>query len=220
MTDDRRFPESPTDFGETIGAPNGVKQAAGSQSMLVFRSPTLIRTFGNVTFVIVLLVVACSIVLGFIKIMAAGIQTVILATLVIIGLGFGSIGLYILLRTGRIVLNANSLVEYNILGFSRTFLYAQIFEVKQGSHANEIQINYYPIGRNGQIDQKSVRGASLISVERDGDLFRELSRWISAHPPARSRSEKLIFSLYLLVLFLIAGFSIVLFVLAPAGLGH
>ena len=66
MTDDRRFPESPTDFGETIEAPNGVQQAAGSQSMLVFRSPTLIRTFGNVAFVIALLVVACSIVLGFI----------------------------------------------------------------------------------------------------------------------------------------------------------
>ncbi len=220
MPDDRGFPGPPTAFGETTGSPNGVQQATGSQPPLVFQSPALNQTFGNIPFVIFLLAAACSIILGFLKIMAAGIQTVILAAVASTGLGFGSLALYILLRTGRIVLNSTGLVEYNRLGFSRRFLYAQIIEVKRGSHANEIRVNYHPVSKNGYIDRETIHEANLISVERGEEFFRELSRRINAHPPIQSRPAKLILSLLLLVLFLIAGFGIVLFLFIPTGLGH
>ncbi len=167
--------------------------------------------FGKATFA--LLIIALMIPGGLLSVLAAlaGHKYAPLALLVLWGLALGSIISLIWLRTGHVVLKADRLVEYTCLNFSRIFTYAQIFEVKRGTHADQTWVRYYPIGKNGQIDYERVRGTNLVSVYRESELRYELRQRITALPPAFPQRVSSIWILLLLGILLMSAIAGALF---------
>ena len=120
----------------------------------------------------------------------AGYQSLIWMVLALPGLALIGLLSFYLLRTGRIVLKSDRLIEYNLLNYPRVIMYAQIYEVKRGVHADQTWIRYYPMSRDGRINYRSARGMNLISVLNVQELRHELSQRISAPAPILSLNSR------------------------------
>jgi len=173
---------------QDIDSPDGVEQVNDGLPEIIFKSPSIKDTFGNLTFVILIVFFVFPIILIGILAVLAGYKTILLGLLVLPALALIVLLSILLLQTGRIVLKSDRLIEYNLLNYPRAFRYDQIFEVKQGSHADQIWLRYYPMSQNGQINYSSTRGRNLITVRGETELRRELNQRISAPAPASSRS--------------------------------
>ncbi len=189
-------------------------------SELVFRSPTFKETFGNTIFVILIIAFGFPFVLICSLAILAGYKSVALVLLVLPGLALFSIVLYLLLRTGRVVLKSDELIEYNLLNHPRVVKYTQVFEVKRGVHPDQVWIRYYSMNRNGQINYASVRGRNLISVQKESELRGELSQRISAPAPGLLQSMNSTLILLLLAFLGIPVVAMVFYLLAVAVSKH
>jgi hypothetical protein len=202
---------------QTTDSIDGVEQVVDGLPELVFRSPTIKETIGNMTFVILIIVFGFPVVLIGVLAVLAGYKSMVLGLLVLPALALISLVSYFLLQTGRVVLKSDKLIEYNMLNYPRVFRYAQIFEVKRGSHADQIWIRYYSMSRNGQINYNSTRGRNLISVRRETELRRELSQRISAPAPIFSQStSSMLITILLLGVLVIPVVVTVFYLLAVA----
>ena len=176
---------------------------------LVFRSPTFKESFGNTTFVVLLIAFGFPLVLVGVLATLAGYQSIVFGLLALLVLALIALVSLLLFRRGRIVLKSDKLIEYNLLNYPRCLTYAQIFEVKQGAHADQTWIRFYPLDRNGRINYRSIRGRNLISVHGETELRRELSRRISAPEPVLSQSAS---SMLIVLLLGVLVIPVVLFI--------
>ena len=194
---------------QTADSSDRVEQVVDGFPELVFKSPTFKESFGNTIFVMLIIAFGFPLVLVGVLAIFAGYQPVVFGLLAILVLALIGLVSLLLLRTGRVVLKSDKLIEYNFLNHPRCLTYAQIFEVKQGAHADQTWIRYYPLDRNGRINPQSVRGRNLISVHGEQGLRRELSRRISAPEPVLSQSAS---SMLMVLLLGILVIPVVLFI--------
>ncbi len=173
---------------QTADSPDQVEQPVDGFPELVFSSPAIKETFGNMTFVILIIAFGFPIVMIGVVATLAEYQSIVVALLVLLALSLISLVASLLSQRGRVVLKSDKLIEYNFLNHPRVFTYAQIFEVKRGTHTDQTWIRYYSMSRNGQINYRSVKGRNLISVHRDVEMRRELSQRISAPEPILSKN--------------------------------
>jgi len=199
---------------QTADSPGRVEQFDDGFPELVFRSPVIKETFGNTTFVVLIIAFGFPLVLLGVLATLAGFQSIVLGLLVLLVLALIGLIALLLLRRGRIVLKSDKLIEYNFLNHPRCFTYAQIFEVKRGTHADQTWIRYYSMSRNGQINYRSIKGRNLISVHRDEEMRRELSRRISAPEPMLSQNASSIMIALLLGVLVIPVVVAVFYLLA------
>ena len=201
---------------QTADSPDQVEQPIDGFPELVFSSPAIKETFGNMTFVILIIVFGFPIVVIGVIATLAGYQSIVVALLVILALSLISLVASLLLQRGCVVLKSDKLIEYNFLNHSRVLTYAQVFEVKQGTHADQTWIRYYPMSKNGQINYRSTKGRNLISVYRDADMRRELSQRISATEPILPQSTSAVSVVLVLYILAIPVVVIVFYLLAVA----
>lgn len=164
---------------------------------LTFRSPTLNETFGKFAFLIVIILLVIPIFLVTGMSILAGYDSSVLGATIFTGIVLVSLGGLLFSRKGRIVLQADKLIEYNCFNSARIFSYAQICEVKQGTHSDEVWIRYYPVDKNGQINYRAIRETNLLPVYRVEELCRALSQRIRAPQPALQQGAR---SLWLVLL--------------------
>jgi hypothetical protein len=201
---------------QTADSPDRVEQLVDGFPELVFRSPAIKETFGNITFVILIISFGFPVVVMGVVATSAGYQSITAGLLVLLALSLISLVSYFLLQRGRVVLKSDKLVEYNFLNHPQVSTYAQIFEVKRGTHADQTWIRYYSMGRNGQINYRSIKGRNLISVHRDAEMRHELSRRISAPEPIFSQITNPILIVLLLGILVIPVVVMVFYLLAAA----
>ena len=201
---------------QTTDSSDRVEQLVDGFPELVFRLPTFKETFGNITFVILIISIGFPVVLVGVLAIVTGYKSMVFGLLVLLVLALIGLVSLLLLRRGRVVLKSDKLIEYNFLNHSRCFTYAQIFEVKQGAHADQTWIRYYSMDRNGQINTRSIRGRNLISVHRETELRRELSRRISAPEPMLSQSASSMLIVLLLGVFVIPVVILIFYLLGVA----
>lgn len=201
---------------QTVDSSDQVEQLEVGFPELVFRSPAIQETFGNTTFVILIIAFGLPLVLLGVLATLTGYQSMVVGLLVIVVLALIGLVLILLLRRGRIVLKSDKLIEYKFLNHPRCLTYAQIFEVKRGTHADQTWIRYYSMGRNGQISYRSIKGRNLISVHRDEEMRRELSRRISAPEPVLSKNASSIMIALFLGVLVIPVVIVVFYLLAVA----
>lgn len=177
-----------SDLLQPADSSDQVEQLEDGFPELVFRSPAIQETFGNTTFVILIVAFGLPLVLLGVLATLAGHQSMVVGLFVVVVLALIGLVSILLLRRGRVVLKSDKLIEYNFLNHPRCLTYAQIFEVKQGAHADQTWIRYYSMDRNGRINTRSIRGRNLIAVHGETELRRELSRRISAPEPMLSQN--------------------------------
>jgi hypothetical protein len=190
---------------DTTVSSAGVEQDTNLRPELIFRSPLFSQR--STYFAILWIVPVFVSILEIAKAILTGNKQEILVSLALVGVGFVSIGVVVMLETGQIVLKSHKLVEYRCLGFSRTFLYSQIYAVKQGARADLTWIGYYPFSRNGCVDYERRRGTVLIPIQLQEELRHELSQRITAPTPTvnqgRARATLILLLLFMLVIFVV-----------------
>jgi len=184
--------------GDTAYSPDRLEGTMDDMPELVFRSPTFKETFGSATFVILIIAFGLPLALFCGVAFLAGYQSFVRVVLALPGLALIGLLSFYLLRTGRLVLKSDRLIEYDLLSHPRVITYAQIYEVNRGVHPDQTCIRYYPMDRDGRINYKSIRGRNLISVLNVAELRHELSQRITAPAPVLSENVSYIWILLLL----------------------
>lgn len=201
---------------QTTDSPDQVEQLVDGFPELIFSSPAIEETFGNITFVILIIAFGFPVVVMGVVATLAGYQSMVVAVLVLLALSLISLVSSLLLQRGRIVLKSDKLIEYNFLNHSRVLAYAQVFEVKRGTHADQTWIRYYSMERNGEINYRSIKGRNLISVHRDAEMRHELSKRISAPKPILSQITNPVWIVLLLAVLVIPVVVTVFYLLVVA----
>lgn len=184
----RKFSNRPlSTLLQTADSPDRVEPLVDGFPELVFRSPAIKETFGNTTFVILIIAFGFPVVLAGVVATLAGYQSIVFGLLVFLALVLVGLISLLLLQRGRVVLTSDKLIEYDFLNHPRIFTYAQIYKVKRGTHADQTWICYYSMSRNGQINYRSIKGRNLISVHSDAEMRRALSQRICAPDPIHSQ---------------------------------